>query len=78
MIGNRELRRLSWLLLAAGAWTLYVWGTRVWLLFRQDEGLSFLLVHLLIAAVSLAFGAALLWWGWRLRGRERSDMISES
>lgn len=58
--------RLGWLLLAAGGWTAYVWITRILILARQDETLGFKLVHYALAAISLGFGAALLWAGWRL------------
>ncbi|MDP8958691.1 MAG: hypothetical protein M3N51_05700 [Actinomycetota bacterium] len=59
--------RASWLLLAASAWTFYVWGTRVFLLARQDETLAFKVVHFALAAISLGFGAAIGWVGWRMR-----------
>lgn len=61
-----DLRKLAWLLLAAGGWTLWVWGTRVYLLTRQEASAAFKAVHFGLAAVSLAFGVALLWAGVRL------------
>jgi hypothetical protein len=51
-------RKAAWLLIAAGAWTLYVWISRVVILAGQDESTSFKLVHFALAAVSIGFGIA--------------------
>jgi hypothetical protein len=63
-------KRAAWVLLAACAWTLYVWITRVWIMTGQDESAGFKVVHGLLALVSIAFGLAVGRIGWRaLRSR---------
>jgi hypothetical protein len=63
-------KRAAWVLLAACAWTLYVWVTRVWIMTGQDESAGFKVVHGLLALVSIAFGLAVGRIGWRaLRSR---------
>lgn len=46
-------------LLAAATWTAYVWGSRLFLMWRGDESLAFKAVHTTLAAVSLAFALAI-------------------
>ncbi|HEX5613761.1 MAG TPA: hypothetical protein VFZ83_01275 [Acidimicrobiia bacterium] len=58
-------RRAAVLLLAAGAWTLYVWVTRLWIMTGQDESTGFKVVHGVLAVVSIAFGIAVARLGWR-------------
>jgi hypothetical protein len=66
-------RRDSWVLIAAAAWTLYVWISRVVILAGQDESTAFKVVHFSLAAVSIGFGIAVGLIGVRaLRGR-RTD-----
>ena len=48
----------AWTLVAAGAWTLYVWVSRVVILAGQDESTGFKVVHFTLAGVSIAFGIA--------------------
>ena len=60
-------RRQSRVLLAASAWTLYVWVSRAVILVGQDESFAFKAVHFVLAAVSIAFGLAVGWIG--LTGR---------
>jgi hypothetical protein len=55
--------RQSRILLAASAWTLYVWISRAVILAGQDGSASFKVVHFVLAAVSIAFGLAVGWIG---------------
>lgn len=54
-------RRRRITLLAASAWTLYVWISRVVILSGQESSTGFKVVHLVLAAVSLGFGVAVGW-----------------
>lgn len=58
-------RRAAVLLLAASAWTLYVWITRLWIMAGQDESTGFKVVHGVLAVVSIGFGLAIGHLGWR-------------
>ncbi|HZA84536.1 MAG TPA: hypothetical protein VFC13_24175 [Actinomycetes bacterium] len=74
----RTLRTRSNLLLAAAAWTFYVWGTRMWNIASDPaHDLGFKAVHALLALVSVAFGVALAVVGLRMRreaaGRRPAD-----
>jgi small neutral amino acid transporter SnatA (MarC family) len=61
-------------LLAAAAWTLYVWVTRIWNILQDPaHPAGFKVVHSLLALVSVAFGVALLVIGWRMRRESRRD-----
>ena len=65
-------RREAKLLVAAAAWTLYVWISRVMIMAGQDTSAGFKAVHLLLAVVSLGFGVAIGRIGLRsLRERPR-------
>jgi thiol:disulfide interchange protein len=68
----RTLRARSTLLLAAAAWTIWVWVTRIWNIVGDPahDG-AFKAVHSLLALVSIAFGVALGVVGWRMRREER-------
>ena len=46
-------------LLAAAAWTLYVWISRVVILAGQEESAAFKVVHFLLAGISIAFAVAI-------------------
>ena len=61
----RVSRKAAWVLVAAGAWTLYVWISRVVILAGQDESTGFKVVHFALAAVSIAFGVAVAAIGFR-------------
>ncbi len=64
-------RRAAWVLIALCAWTLYVWITRVVIIAGQDQTTGFKVVHDTLAAISIAFGLAAGWIGFkRLRRRE--------
>jgi hypothetical protein len=68
---DASLRRVAWVMLFAAAWTAFVWGNRILILLRDDRSIGFLVVHYVIAAVSLGFAAALAWYGWILLRRAR-------
>lgn len=63
-------RRDAKVLLAAAAWTFYVWISRIVIMAGQDTSAGFKAVHLALAVISLAFGVAILRIGLRgLRAR---------
>lgn len=66
-------RRAALVLVAACIWTFYVWITRVWIILHDHDpahGFGFKAVHIVLAVISCAFGAAVGVIGWRvLRGR---------
>jgi hypothetical protein len=63
-------RRVAVLLLAAGAWTLFVWVTRLVNMAGEDRSAGFYVVHGALAVISIAFGVALGVVGWKaLRAR---------
>jgi hypothetical protein len=64
----RTVRNRANLLLAASAWTLYVWVTRMWNIAGDpSHDLGFKVVHGLLALVSVAFAVALAVVGLRMR-----------
>jgi hypothetical protein len=68
-------RRGAWVLIAAAAWTLYVWVTRVWIITRLSGGTGFKAVHYTLAAVSIAFALAIGWIGYRwLKPRSEDEV----
>jgi cytochrome bd-type quinol oxidase subunit 1 len=58
-------RRAAKVLLAAAAWTLYVWITRMWNILQDDHSVGFKVVHAVLAVVSIGFGIAVGVIGWR-------------
>jgi len=66
-------RRLGRLLAVAAVWTTFVWVNRLVNLGYDDRELSFLVVHFVIAGISLGIAAALGWWAWRLLRRPTGD-----
>ena len=59
-------RRDSLVLRAFAVWTVYVWVTRLWNIWRDDaRDTPFKVVHSVLAAVSLAFAVA----AWRIATR---------
>lgn len=58
-------KRETRLLLAAAAWTLYVWISRVVILAGGDESTGFKVVHFVLAGVSIFFAVAIARIGWR-------------
>ena len=74
----RTLRARSTLLLAAAAWTIWVWVTRIWNIAGDPaHDAAFKLVHSLLALVSVAFGIALGVVGLRMRREERDRRAPE-
>jgi len=65
-------RRAAWLLVGAAVWTLYVWITRIWIVAGQNQSTSFKVVHYVLAAVSIVFGAAVGAIGVRALRRARA------
>jgi hypothetical protein len=63
-------RRAAWVLIALCAWTLYVWITRLVIMSGQDESTGFKVVHGILAVVSIAFGLAAGWIGFRRLRRQ--------
>ncbi len=47
------------ILLAAAAWTLYVWISRVVILAGQEESAAFKVVHFILAGISIVFALAI-------------------
>jgi hypothetical protein len=70
-------KRESKILLAAAAWTLYVWISRLVIMAGQDESTGFKVVHGILALVSIAFALALARIGWRHLRSSRSRGESE-
>jgi hypothetical protein len=60
-------RRQSNLLLAACAWTLYIWISFVVIQTRQSTSVGFKVVHGVLALISIAFGLAIGRMGWQAR-----------
>jgi hypothetical protein len=60
-------RRQSRILLAAAAWTLYVWISRLVIMAGQDESAGFKAVHTVLALVSIGFALAIGKIGWDAR-----------
>jgi small neutral amino acid transporter SnatA (MarC family) len=72
----RTLRSRSTLLLAAAAWTIWVWATRIWNIVGDPaHDAAFKAVHSLLALVSIAFGVALGVVGLRMRREARTPEI---
>ena len=67
-------RRAAWVLIAVCAWTLYVWISRIVIMSGQDESTGFKVVHGILALISIAFGLAAGWIGYR-RLRRGSDPV---
>jgi hypothetical protein len=56
-------RRAAWTLIALCIWTLWVWITRLSIIFGQDQSMGFKVVHTILAIGSIAFGLAAGWIG---------------
>ena len=68
----RKVRARSTLLLAAAAWTIWVWATRIWNILNDPaHDAAFKAVHSLLALVSIAFAVALGVVGLRMRREAR-------
>jgi hypothetical protein len=62
----------------AAVWTIYVWGTRIWNILRDDHSTGFKVVHSLLAVVSIAFAIAILGVASRNRRRARDKVETRS
>jgi hypothetical protein len=72
----RRSRTRSTRLLAAAAWTIWVWTTRIWNIVNEPaHDAAFKAVHSLLALVSIAFGVALGVVGLRMRREGRNSEI---
>jgi small neutral amino acid transporter SnatA (MarC family) len=72
----RTTRARSTLLLAAAAWTIWVWATRIWNIVGDPaHDAAFKAVHSLLALVSIAFGVAIGVLGLRMRREAREREI---
>jgi hypothetical protein len=68
MAAMKRTRARANVLLAAAAWTLYVWITRMWNIARDPEhDFGFKAVHGALAVVSVAFAVAIGVIGLRMR-----------
>ncbi|HEX8770774.1 MAG TPA: hypothetical protein VF711_08405 [Acidimicrobiales bacterium] len=52
-------RRDALLLRVAAVWTVFVWATFIKNLFGSDESTGFIIVHLMLAVISIGFGVAI-------------------
>jgi hypothetical protein len=53
-------KRAAWVLLAAAGWTFFVWITFIRNIVGQDDrSTGFKVVHIVLAVISIAFGAAI-------------------
>lgn len=67
------LRRDGLVLRAFALWTVWVWGTRLWNIWRDStRELPFKVVHSVLAAVSVAFAVAT--WTIVTRARSRTSV----
>lgn len=73
------LRRDRLVLRAFALWTVWVWGTRLWNIWRDAEhAVSFKVVHSVLAGVSVAFAIATWQIVSRARERARAQLSSEA
>jgi len=64
-------RRDAWIIRAAALWTVYVWVTRLWNIWRDSSrDVGFKAVHTVLAVISVAFAVAI--WRVATRSRRRS------
>lgn len=67
-------RRQSVLLYAFCVWTVWVWGTRIWNIWGDDErSAGFKAVHTVLAAVSVVFAVAAWFVVRNLRRARQTD-----
>jgi len=62
-------RNESLVLRAAAVWTAFIWGFRMRNILGDDHPVGFKVVHLALAAVSVAFAVAI----WRVATRSRRE-----
>ena len=66
----KTTRGRAYVLLAAAAWTIYVWVTRMWNILRDHDpahGVAFKTVHGVLAVISVGFALAIGAIGLRMR-----------
>jgi hypothetical protein len=69
-------KRSAWVLLAAAGWTFFVWITFIRNIVGEDDrSTGFKVVHVVLAVISIAFGAAIAMIA--LRGLKASGDRSE-
>ena len=80
----RLSRRASWLLIAFAVWSWIIWVTlvkninndpRAW---HGNDPTGFLVVHVVLAIISLVMGTAIGWLGWKGLKAYRSDAAQVS
>ena len=65
-------KRAAWVLVAAAGWTFFVWITFIRNIVGEDDrSTGFKVVHIVLAVISIAFGAAIAVIGARALRRER-------
>jgi hypothetical protein len=72
-------RRESLIIRAFAVWTVYVWGTRTWNIWRDhapNHGTGFKLVHTVLAVISVAL--ALATWAVVTRAQQRRAAVAAS
>jgi hypothetical protein len=53
-------KRAAWVLLAAAAWTVFIWANFIRNIVGQDDrSTGFKVVHIVLAVISIAFAAAI-------------------
>jgi hypothetical protein len=67
-------RRQVRILLAAAAWTLYVWISRLVIMAGQDESAGFKVVHGVLALVSIGFAVAIAKIGLSARAAQQEPL----
>jgi hypothetical protein len=73
-------KRAAWVLIALCAWTLYVWISRIVIMAGQSgNSAGFVVVHTILAVISIAFGVAAGSIGYRAlrRGSARPNLEHE-
>ena len=60
-------RRAANVVIAAAAWTAFIWVVRLWNMLGDDHSTGFLVVHGAIATISVAFAVVLFAIGWHGR-----------
>ena len=66
-------RRASWLLIAFALWSWFIWVTLIKNISHDSRSwgpgdggpTAFLMVHVVLAVISIGFGTAIGWLGWR-------------
>ena len=72
-------RRAAGVVIAAAVWTVFIWGFRLWNMLGEGHSLGFVVVHGMIAAISVAFAGALFAIGWRSRRvEERARPVGDA